>query len=371
MFLSSSSGELRICSDAFVRHLKRCDRAGDMEQMIRNLRPTKQTRDKRACDRCAQMKMKCSSEKPCENCARRSVPCEYTREGYIDPFADCVVAPGPKYNEAKDDIEQPPALLSSFSESYFASPVSQSTQNFQVHSAGWSDTPWMESILLQNDTGHSVVNTLSGPQEDECTLGQPEDGLGNLNLDLALNGFPLGESGTFPFAALTDSTWDSLALDSGQRGGPAIRPCITEYAATEATGLTLPRLSSTKKDGFSMMELDPVEAKAADIRNLLQGQDSLLSQEVIARYITRENVLTCCELYGKNFQRNLPLLHTPTFKLTEASPLLALSLTLAGACYSPAVIPYSCITKFAMRLLLVVQNQTVRTHSSEWWFVVV
>ena len=34
---------------------------------------------KRACDRCAKLKIKCDFQKPCENCTNGSLSCEYTR----------------------------------------------------------------------------------------------------------------------------------------------------------------------------------------------------------------------------------------------------------------------------------------------------
>lgn len=51
----------------------------------------KPTRSKKACDRCAQMKLKCDSHEPCSRCKRKSTVCKYTREGYLDPFCDFLV----------------------------------------------------------------------------------------------------------------------------------------------------------------------------------------------------------------------------------------------------------------------------------------
>jgi hypothetical protein len=46
----------------------------------------KQTREKRACDNCANLKLKCTFQVPCDHCSRKSLTCLYTRNGYLDPY---------------------------------------------------------------------------------------------------------------------------------------------------------------------------------------------------------------------------------------------------------------------------------------------
>jgi hypothetical protein len=61
-----------------------------------------------------------------------------------------------------------------------------------------------------------------------------------------------------------------------------------------------------------------------------------------------------------HFQYHFPILHSPTHKFTETSPILLLAMVLAGAHYSTNAIEAADISKFALRLLMVVQTQPVR-----------
>ena len=113
--------------------------------------------------------------------------------------------------------------------------------------------------------------------------------------------------------------------------------------------------------GFLLQQIDPVEAKCLEIRNLLQDSEPFMANSTVTAFITRHNLVICSELYGKHFQPNVPILHMPTFYLIEASPILLLAVMLVGACYSDKMIPVSLINKLAMRLLVLIENQLVRT----------
>ena len=51
-------------------------------------KPVKATRAKKACDKCASAKVKCDSQEPCGRCRAKSWICEYSREGYVDPYQE-------------------------------------------------------------------------------------------------------------------------------------------------------------------------------------------------------------------------------------------------------------------------------------------
>jgi len=128
---------------------------------------------------------------------------------------------------------------------------------------------------------------------------------------------------------------------------------------------TVPKIAASRRPGgFSVEQIDPVEAKCIEIRTLLHRSEPLVPDDVISTYITRDNLLLCSKLYGDHFQRNLPILHSPTFKLIDTSPILLLAITLVGACYSDGLIPAAYITKLAIRLLILIQNQPVSSFSS-------
>ena len=82
---------LTICSDALSRHLRSCTTAQlDIKTLkyFESIATKKQVRDKRACDNCASLKLKCTVTAmfPCEQCRRRSITCTCTRAGYADMY---------------------------------------------------------------------------------------------------------------------------------------------------------------------------------------------------------------------------------------------------------------------------------------------
>ncbi|KAK5217830.1 hypothetical protein LTR72_009493, partial [Exophiala xenobiotica] len=109
--------------------------------------------------------------------------------------------------------------------------------------------------------------------------------------------------------------------------------------------------------GFALAQNDPVEAKCLEIKNILGDSELFVSKSAIDDSITRSNLVQCINLFDTHFQPNVPILHLPTFSLTDASPLSLLAMTLAGACYSDDTIPISTVSKLAMRLLMLIENQ--------------
>ena len=67
-----------------------------------------------------------------------------------------------------------------------------------------------------------------------------------------------------------------------------------------------------------------------------------------------------CHLYGRHFQYNLPIIHSPTFDILKASPILLFAIMLVGACYSEGSIPQDQVTKLAIRLLTIIEAEPVR-----------
>lgn len=80
---------LTVSSDGLSRHLRRCKVAQQDRTVIRefeSINAMKQTREKRACDNCAEQKLKCTSDAPCDQCRKKDLQCVYTRNGYVDPY---------------------------------------------------------------------------------------------------------------------------------------------------------------------------------------------------------------------------------------------------------------------------------------------
>ncbi len=110
---------------------------------------------------------------------------------------------------------------------------------------------------------------------------------------------------------------------------------------------------------FLLQNLDPLEAKCAELRELLKGAEPLVNENDINQYITRDITLRSAQLYGEYLAPNMPILHVPTFKVSNAPAPLVLAVILGGACYSRDLIPPGVITKFAMGLLIMIESQTV------------
>ena len=81
----SDEFELILASDVLARHVRRCDKAKSDPQIVPKF-STKQTRAKSACNRCAELKLKCNSGDPCTRCKSKFISCNYTRQGYSDPY---------------------------------------------------------------------------------------------------------------------------------------------------------------------------------------------------------------------------------------------------------------------------------------------
>ncbi|KAH7116308.1 hypothetical protein EDB81DRAFT_668613, partial [Dactylonectria macrodidyma] len=65
--------------DALIRHWKTCELRLSSGNSIPNLSQRKRGRKQHACDRCAQMKMRCNQTLPCNKCNDRKQDCTYNR----------------------------------------------------------------------------------------------------------------------------------------------------------------------------------------------------------------------------------------------------------------------------------------------------
>jgi len=67
-----------ICSDILKRHLAKCRAATGSEHIL--IEPeTPNAPPRRACDRCARLKVRCDFVQPCSRCSRQSMDCTYHR----------------------------------------------------------------------------------------------------------------------------------------------------------------------------------------------------------------------------------------------------------------------------------------------------
>ncbi|KAL3483966.1 hypothetical protein BJX62DRAFT_219418 [Aspergillus germanicus] len=123
----------------------------------------------------------------------------------------------------------------------------------------------------------------------------------------------------------------------------------------EALFTTVHAQTYTSGAGFLGVQIDPVEAKCAEIRDIIK---SWSTDDAMTSYITRDNVVHLIEIYGKYHQANIPILHGPTFNLVTESPVLILSMLLVGTCYSPKdTLPTSIVNSLAINLVAWIDNQ--------------
>lgn len=116
---------------------------------------------------------------------------------------------------------------------------------------------------------------------------------------------------------------------------------------------------SSRAGQFSLLQMDPAEAKCAEIRELLQIAHVFRNDQDLLQHITREKMLKCHQAYGLHIQPNLPLLHSPTYSFSHTPPMLFLVIMLTGACYTPELLPSDDLSRFALRLSMMISNECV------------
>jgi hypothetical protein len=111
--------------------------------------------------------------------------------------------------------------------------------------------------------------------------------------------------------------------------------------------------------GLHLQQVDSVEAKCAELRSYIGGFQTGVDHTLISKYITRDRLVDCVQLYAKCYQSIQPILHLPTFELTKTPPDLLVAMMLVGACYSSNVIPPTIVVQGAIHMLLVLECSPV------------
>ena len=299
-----------------------------------------QTKTKRACDECAKAKAKCDGQKPCYRCRRKAVKCEKTRNGYEDPYGIYSIQ-----NPAGVDIivdTSPSDAQSSHKDSGHTNPE-------VGYAAPHLETPSVLSAVTCHDQ-----ETYFSPHEapNNMALVPPID------KDLNMSHF-FGDYGLADDEELSSELDPTSIYFSSVGGLDYLFNPQNQHTLISNPGflpLTQPTRAFTD-DGFSLARLDPIEAKCSEIIDLLKRSDPTDSEEIIHPYITRNNMVRSCHLYGKHFQHNLPIIHSPSFDILKSPPILLLAVMLVGACYSEDSIPPAQVTMLAMRLLAVIGSE--------------
>lgn len=160
--------------------------------------------------------------------------------------------------------------------------------------------------------------------------------------------------------AFLDLDWDSLLtnLDWPENVVSA------NNAATASSDFT--DISSVPKEtvwnfteGLQLRQIDSVEAKCIEIQSYIGAFQTGIDHTILSKYLTRDRLVDCVQLYAKCFQSIHPILHLPTFELTKTPPDLLAAMMLVGACYSSNIIPPAIVVQGAIHMLLVLECSSV------------
>ncbi|CZR53621.1 uncharacterized protein PAC_03501 [Phialocephala subalpina] len=335
-------------ADVFLRHLKGCQQNRNHQAGRPTTETVKRKRVKRACDRCAQLKTRCTYGNPCERCSAKGLNCEYRREASLEL-----------------------RLL------YGLDKTTTSTENDLANSTGQIPDATSPQSIVTYET--EAIDLITSASAMPTTLANSNP-LNSLNItshevnspalwrDWPSLDFGSDSASLLPLPQLCgwdeNEMVDEALLDVQFPWSPSLATSFNRVAdappsPVSATGPGDPSNASPKAcvpNCFSLAQIDPVEAKCNDLRAHLRGPGPMIPDEVISTFITRQNLLRALELYGQHYQRNIPILHSPTFSLFD-SPTLLLAMFCVGACYDETIIPARYVFKIAMRVLINVENQ--------------
>ncbi|KEF62560.1 uncharacterized protein A1O9_00533 [Exophiala aquamarina CBS 119918] len=116
-------------------------------------------------------------------------------------------------------------------------------------------------------------------------------------------------------------------------------------------------IPSLAPDCFSLAQIDPVESKCKELNALLHTKGRRIMDDLLGHFITREKLMLSIELFGRHFQRNLPIIHSASFNLVQAPRGLLLAMYCVGACYDSTIMKTQCVLKAAMQVLIDIENQ--------------
>ncbi|OQD79289.1 hypothetical protein PENANT_c055G05364 [Penicillium antarcticum] len=160
--------------------------------------------------------------------------------------------------------------------------------------------------------------------------------------------------------AFTDSPWSfnmstlPLLPPFGLEGAPDF---MLENFNSQSIESATQRLGQPTLTSLSLEQLDPLFAKCAAIKALLREPGLAVPEGILTNSINRDNLLLALQLFSQNFQRHIPFLHTPTFDLAAANPLLVLAMFVVGVCYTDIIRPPNYIFPMAIQVFVHIERQ--------------
>ena len=330
----------------------------------------KATRAKKACDRCANAKVKCDSQEPCGRCRAKLWSCEYTRGGYLDPYREYMVAHSRESTSQERILSTPSTHTSLESDPDDLVPVDpmlavDKPQPLSLQQAGpsWQSEREMTGMTVswpqaRTDLSSCEALDLDHLNQDRMSSDVMFDILHDTSGSAGVASWFLEPLGLTE-QPLVGEDFPDLAEGAASSQTSYSQQGAHRHLSEPSSATECPRRPAFPRRGFSLEQNDPVEAKCAAIRSLLQTSDPAFSEGLVTTCMTRSKILLCHRLYGTHFQYHFPILHSPTHRFTEASPLLILAMVLAGAHYATDIMEPAIISQFALKLLMVVQTQPV------------
>lgn len=179
-------------------------------------------------------------------------------------------------------------------------------------------------------------------------------------IDYTSSAFLSGPGSASMNDAFFDLDWDSLLtnLEWPESVVSANNAATTSSDFTDAS--SVPRESAWNfTEGLQLRQIDSVEAKCLEIQSYIGAFQTGIDHTILSKYLTRNRLVDCVQLYAKCFQSIHPILHLPTFELTKTPPDLLVAMVLVGACYSSNIIPPTIVVQGAIHMLLVLECSTV------------
>ncbi|KAG4431543.1 hypothetical protein IFR05_012978 [Cadophora sp. M221] len=363
-------------SDVLVRHLKGCNQTALHLNDKPAKPPTKRPRVKRACDRCAQVKSKCDYQMPCSRCCGKQLPCQYTRE--TDPQLRLIYSVENEVSQSPDDDAEttnapPPSGIGQEVASDGSLPEEIIGDNTRGSAAtilplSNSQPPPLDAFNMVDELDLSLAwNEWSniGPNGNLSYPPPPVGQWGEMDsIDPSMSNFDMDASSWRSSMVPRLGFWYGSSLSSPSPVCTAGEMKIPVRGGDGDSGLLT--LGSTKAThSFSLVQIDPLEAQSASLRELLKGPGPSIPEEVISSSVTRANLFIALRLYGEHFQPNHPILHAPTFDLANTPPLLLLAMFCIGSCYSRDIVPNKDIFKFAMHVFTSIEHQPQEIYMQE------
>lgn len=265
--------------------------------------------------------------------------CQYTRKGYSDPYEVFQILESTIPIAPTNDIV--PAQ----------SGIGQAFDLRSYETRSMDTTSFTNSLLTPPGTGLINVDHSNAFGLDGTDM--------NTSTDYVNASFLSGYGPNGMDVSLEELEWDSLLTlpewcdNLNHSVNLPVLPDSTE------TNLTPEKRAWQFTEGLQLQQIDSVEGKCVDIRDYLRSFQTGVHHDSISKYITRDRLINCIQLYGRYYQSVVPILHLPTFELTKTSPVLLMAMMLVGACYSNTDIPAATIVQCAIHVLLVIESSPV------------